>query len=87
MHSKSTKIAFAVRGSGNFVNPTKKVTQESDVDDILAFESFNAMEEFDYDRHSPETIAVGSIPRELDFFIGGPESDYDDGESELLYAR
>ncbi|WP_435157363.1 hypothetical protein [Haladaptatus sp. DFWS20] len=43
--------------------------------------------EFDYDGRSPETIEVGGITRELDLIIGGPESEYDDGESELLYAR
>ncbi|WP_175609761.1 hypothetical protein [Haladaptatus litoreus] len=43
--------------------------------------------EFEYDGRSPETIAVGDIIRELDLIIGGPESDYDDNESELLYAR
>jgi hypothetical protein len=43
--------------------------------------------DFEYDGRSPETIEVGGIARELDLIIGGPESDYDDGESELLYAR
>ncbi len=33
--------------TGSFVNPTKEVTQESDVDVVLAFESFDAMDEFD----------------------------------------
>ncbi|WP_435158058.1 hypothetical protein [Haladaptatus sp. DFWS20] len=73
--------------TGNFVNPTKEVTQASDVDVVLAFESFDAMDDFDYDGRSPETIKVGGITRELDLIIDGPESDYDDGESELLYAR
>jgi hypothetical protein len=43
--------------------------------------------EFNYYGRSPETIAVNGITRERDLIIGGPESDYDDGESELLYAR
>ena len=73
--------------TGRFVNPTKEVTRESDVDVVLAFESFDAIDEFDYDGRYPETIEVGGITRELDLIIGGPESDYDDGESELLYAR
>ena len=58
------------------MNPTKEVTQESDVDVVLAFESFDAMDEFEYDGRSPETIVVGGITRELDLIIGGPESDY-----------
>ncbi|WP_266082520.1 hypothetical protein [Haladaptatus caseinilyticus] len=73
--------------TGSFVNPTKEVTRESDVDVVLAFESFDAMDEFEYDGRYPETIEVGGVPRELDLIIGGPESDYDDGESELLYAH
>jgi hypothetical protein len=32
--------------TGSFVNPTKEVTQASDVDVILAFESYDAMDEF-----------------------------------------
>ncbi|WP_458209726.1 hypothetical protein [Haladaptatus sp. NG-SE-30] len=69
------------------MNPTKEVTRESDVDVVLAFKGLDAMDEFEYDGRSPETIAVRDITRELDLIIGGPESDYDDGESELLYAR
>ncbi|WP_254663341.1 hypothetical protein [Haladaptatus sp. W1] len=71
--------------TGRFVNLTKEVTQVSDV--VLAFESFDAMDEFEYDGRYPETIAVDGITRELDLIIGDPESDYDDGESKLLYAR
>ncbi|GAA0260605.1 hypothetical protein GCM10009000_091660 [Halobacterium noricense] len=40
--------------------------------------------EFDYDGRYPETIAVGGITRALDLIIGGPESDYDDGGSNIL---
>ncbi|WP_227379968.1 hypothetical protein [Haladaptatus halobius] len=69
------------------MNPTKEVIQESDVDVVLAFGIYEATNEFDYDGRYPETIAVGGITRELDLIIGGPESDYDDRESELLYAR
>ncbi|MCO8245406.1 MULTISPECIES: hypothetical protein [unclassified Haladaptatus] len=88
MHSKSTRIAYSVRGSHDvFVNLTKEVTQESDVDVVLAFEIDEAIDEFDYDGRHPETIETGGSTRELDLIIGGPESDYDDGESELLYAR
>ncbi|WP_281247724.1 hypothetical protein [Haladaptatus litoreus] len=43
------------------MNPTKDITRESDVDVVLAFESFGAMDEFDYDGRSTETITVGSI--------------------------
>ncbi len=32
-------------------------------------------------------MEIGGITRELDLIIGGPVSEYDDGESELLYAR
>lgn len=54
---------------------------------VLAFESFDAMDKFEYDGRYPETIQVGGITRELDLIIGGPASEYDDGESELLYTR
>lgn len=47
--------------TGSFVNPTKEVTQASDVDVILAFESYDAMDEFEYDGRYPETIKVGGI--------------------------
>jgi hypothetical protein len=40
--------------TGSFVTPMKEVTRESDVDVVLAFESFDAMDEFDYDRRYPE---------------------------------
>ncbi|WP_245800225.1 nucleotidyltransferase family protein [Haladaptatus litoreus] len=33
--------------TGSFVTPTKEVTRESDVDVVLAFESFDTMDEFD----------------------------------------
>jgi hypothetical protein len=72
--------------TGSFVNPTTEVTQESDVDVVLAFETYEAIDEFDDDGLYPETIKVSGITRELDLIIGGPASDYDDGESELLYV-
>jgi hypothetical protein len=73
--------------TGRFVNPTKDTTRESDVDVVLVFETDEAIDEFEYDGRYPETIAVRGITRELDLIIGGSESDHDDGESELLYAR
>ncbi len=58
---------------GRFVNPTKEIAQESDVDGVLAFESFDAMDEFDYNGHSPETIEVSGSTRErlIDAIIAG----------------
>ncbi|WP_423743116.1 hypothetical protein V5735_00175 (plasmid) [Haladaptatus sp. SPP-AMP-3] len=47
--------------TGSFVNPTKEITQESDVDVVLSFESVDAMDEFDYDGRYPETIVAGGI--------------------------
>jgi hypothetical protein len=73
--------------TGSFVNPTKEVTRESDIDVVLAFESFGAMDEFEYDGRYPETIEVGGIIREIDLISGGLESDYDDSESGLFYIR
>jgi hypothetical protein len=46
------------------VNPTKEITQESDVDVVLAFETDEAIDEFEYDGRYPETIEVGGITRE-----------------------
>ena len=73
--------------TGSFVNRDKEVTEDSDVDVIRAFESLYPMDDFEYDGRYPETVAVGGVDRELDPTIGGPETHYDDGESELLYCR
>ncbi|MFH5800437.1 hypothetical protein [Haladaptatus sp. CMAA 1911] len=73
---------------GTFCEPDRGNHQrESDVDVVLAFESFDAIDEFDYDGRFPETIEIGGITREFDLIIDGPASEYDDGESEVLYAR
>lgn len=71
--------------SGSFVNPEKTVTEESDIDIILAFESREALDQFQYDGRSPATVTVGGTDRPVDIVVGGPSADFDDGLSICLY--
>jgi hypothetical protein len=71
--------------SGSFVNPAKSVTEESDIDIILAFKEYDATEQFSYDGRNPATVTVGGINRPVDIVVGGPTADFDDGLSIRLY--
>lgn len=71
--------------SGSFVNSEKDVTPDSDIDIILAFESYEAIDHFSYDGRTPATVSVGGIDRPVDIVIGGPTADFDDGLSIRLY--
>lgn len=73
--------------SGSFVNPEKDVIPDSDIDIILAFESYEATKQFNYDGRNPATVNVGGIDRPVDIVVGGPTADFDDGQSIRLYHR
>ncbi len=73
--------------SGSFVNPDKEITEESDIDIILAFATHDAAGDFNYDGRDPATVTVGGVERPIDIVVGGPSADFDDGLSILLFRR